>query len=91
MNSTTRQFEQASRLYMDAIYTRAIRLTKNAPKAEELVQLTYLRAFTAFAHINKKIDLKRWLLRMLNETYQEVFTEAEISTFKAGQEMAAVH
>lgn len=90
MNSKTLQFEKASRECMDAIYTRAIRLTKNGPRAEELVQITFFQAFNTFSRFDGTIDFKSWLLSMLNKIYEERFAEAQKDILNAGQGIAAV-
>ena len=84
------QFEQASQENMDAIYTRAIKLTRSTPKAEELVQLTFLRAFSTYAKINKKIDFKRWLLGILNDIYNEQCADVEKTVLKSRQKWVVV-
>ena len=87
MKSNKTQFEKASSQCMDALYTRALRLTKSAPKAEELVQLTYLRAYSAFKELNVRIEFQTWILALLNDIHQELTTD----TFKSQQKTAAAH
>ena len=82
MMSKLEQFEESSRECMDAIYTRAIRLTKNAPKAEELVQMTYQRAFDAYSETNSILNFKKWATRLLFEIYIEQCARVKENHFR---------
>jgi len=42
-------FSDLAMEYMPALYTAALRMTRNAADAEDLVQETYLKAYRAFA------------------------------------------
>jgi RNA polymerase sigma-70 factor, ECF subfamily len=55
--------------YMPALYTAALRMTRNAADAEDLVQETYLKAFRAFSTFELGTNLKAWLYRILTNTY----------------------
>ncbi|HXW38738.1 MAG TPA: sigma-70 family RNA polymerase sigma factor [Acidimicrobiales bacterium] len=55
--------------YMPALYTAALRMTRNAADAEDLVQETYLRAYRGFNTFELGTNLKAWLYRILTNTY----------------------
>jgi RNA polymerase sigma-70 factor, ECF subfamily len=55
--------------YMPALYTAALRMTRNPSDAEDLVQETYLKAYRAFATFELGTNLKAWLYRILTNTY----------------------
>jgi RNA polymerase sigma-70 factor, ECF subfamily len=55
--------------YMPALYTAALRMTRNPADAEDLVQETYLKAYRAFATFELGTNLKAWLYRILTNTY----------------------
>ncbi len=55
--------------YMPALYTAALRMTRNAADAEDLVQETYLRAYRAFGTFELGTNLKAWLYRILTNSY----------------------
>jgi RNA polymerase sigma-70 factor (ECF subfamily) len=55
--------------YMPALYTAALRMTRNSADAEDLVQETYLKAYRAFASFELGTNLKAWLYRILTNTY----------------------
>src|SRR3954451_16283554 len=55
--------------YMDALYSAALRMTRNASDAEDLVQETYLKAYRGFGGFTEGTNLKAWLYRILTNTY----------------------
>ncbi|MCP4199067.1 MAG: sigma-70 family RNA polymerase sigma factor [Proteobacteria bacterium] len=65
----TQAFENACLEHLDALYAAALKLTRNPPDAEELVQDTYLKAFR-FAHkFEWGTNLKAWLFRIQSNTF----------------------
>src|SRR5262245_41635843 len=63
-----KRFEQLAVVHLDAAYNLAIRLTRNAQDAEDLVQEAYLRAFEAFARFQGTHG-KAWLLTIVRNTF----------------------
>src|SRR5271154_5676202 len=55
--------------YMPALYTAALRMTRNPSDAEDLVQETFLKAYRAFASFEAGTNLKAWLYRILTNSY----------------------
>jgi RNA polymerase sigma-70 factor (ECF subfamily) len=55
--------------FMDSLYTAALRMTRNAADAEDLVQETYLKAYRAFDRFEEGTNLKAWLYRILTNTF----------------------
>jgi RNA polymerase sigma-70 factor (ECF subfamily) len=55
--------------YMDALYSAAMRMTRNPSDAEDLVQETYLRAYRGFGGFKAGTNLKAWMYRILTNTY----------------------
>jgi RNA polymerase sigma-70 factor (ECF subfamily) len=62
-------FSDLAMEYMPALYTAALRMTRNPADAEDLVQETYLKAYRAFATFEAGTNLKAWLYRILTNTY----------------------
>jgi RNA polymerase sigma-70 factor (ECF subfamily) len=62
-------FSDLAMEYMPALYTAALRMTRNPADAEDLVQETYLKAYRAFASFELGTNLKAWLYRILTNTY----------------------
>ncbi len=62
-------FSDLAMEYMPALYTAAMRMTRNSADAEDLVQETYLKAYRAFGSFELGTNLKAWLYRILTNTY----------------------
>jgi len=55
--------------FMGALYSAALRMTRNPADAEDLVQETYLKAYRAFGSFEEGTNLRAWLYRILTNTY----------------------
>ena len=56
--------------WLDALYGTALRLSRNADQAQDLVQDTYLKAFRARASFAAGTNLKAWLFTILHNTWR---------------------
>ena len=65
----TARFERDALPLLDQMYGAALRMTRNPADAEDLVQETYIKAYTAFASFRDGTNLKAWLYRILTNTY----------------------
>jgi len=63
------QFSELAMPFMPALYTAALRMTRNPSDAEDLVQETYLRAYRGFGGFKDGTNLKAWLYRILTNTF----------------------
>nr|WP_234995907.1 sigma-70 family RNA polymerase sigma factor [Streptoalloteichus hindustanus] len=63
------RFERDAMPLLDQLYAAALRMTRNPADAEDLVQETYLKAYSAFASFAEGTNLKAWLYRILTNTY----------------------
>ncbi|GAB2745666.1 sigma-70 family RNA polymerase sigma factor [Salinifilum aidingensis] len=63
------RFERDAMPLLDQLYGAALRMTRNAQDAEDLVQETYLKAYSAFRTFTRGTNLKAWLYRILTNTY----------------------
>ena len=63
------QFADLAMPYMSALYSAALRMTRNAADAEDLVQETYLRAYRGFGGFKEGTNLKAWLYKILTNTF----------------------
>lgn len=63
------RFAEQAMEHMSALYTAALRMTRNPADAEDLVQETYLKAYRAFESFQEGTNLKAWLYRILTNTY----------------------
>lgn len=55
--------------YMPQLYSTAMRMTRNASDAEDLVQETYLKAYRAYDRFEAGTNLRAWLFRILTNTF----------------------
>jgi RNA polymerase sigma-70 factor (ECF subfamily) len=63
------RFERDAMPYLDQLYSAAMRMTRNPPDAEDLVQEAFAKAFAAFHQFKPGTNLKAWLYRILTNTF----------------------
>lgn len=66
---TAADFEVEALSYMDQLYAAALRMTRNAADAEDLVQETYAKAFAARDKFTMGTNLKAWLYRIQTNAF----------------------
>lgn len=62
------EFERAIKGVFPAIYSTAVRLTRNEENAKDLTQETLIKAYQAYDRFDGR-NLKAWLLRILTNTF----------------------
>jgi RNA polymerase sigma-70 factor (ECF subfamily) len=65
----TTRFERDALIFTDQLYSAALRYTKNPEDARDLVQDTFLKAFTSFHQFEEGTNLRAWLYRVLTTTF----------------------
>lgn len=65
-----REFAQAALSHIDSLYGTALRLTRRAADAEDLVQDTYLKAFRSAHQFEPGTNVKAWLFTILHNTFR---------------------
>ncbi|GAA2515571.1 sigma-70 family RNA polymerase sigma factor [Pilimelia columellifera] len=63
------RFERDALPFVDQLYAAALRMTRNPADADDLVQETFLKAFSAFHQFTEGTNLKAWLYRILTNTF----------------------
>ena len=63
------RFERDAMPLLDQLYSAAVRMARNTADAEDLVQETFLKAYSAFASFSQGTNLKAWLYRILTNTH----------------------
>jgi RNA polymerase sigma-70 factor (ECF subfamily) len=58
--------------HIDSLYGTAMRLTRRAADAEDLVQDTYLKAFRSSAQFERGTNMKAWLFTILHNTFRNM-------------------
>ena len=71
------RFERDSMPLMDKLYGAALRMTRNPTDAEDLVQETYVKAFSAFDSFADGTNMKAWLFRILTNTYINIYRKKQ--------------
>jgi RNA polymerase sigma-70 factor (ECF subfamily) len=66
------KFEREALSHIDSLYGTALRLTRRAADAEDLVQDTYLKAFRSSAQFTRGTNLKAWLFTILYNTFRNM-------------------
>jgi RNA polymerase sigma-70 factor (ECF subfamily) len=62
-------FDREIRPYLDQLYPAALRLTRNRADAEDLVQETLTKAYSAYHQFTPGTNLRAWLHRILANTF----------------------
>src|ERR1700733_2856127 len=68
-------FEKVALPHLDAVYSTALRLTRNRDDANDLVQETVLRAFRFFHQFTKGTNCRAWLLTILYNNFRDRYRE----------------
>lgn len=71
------RFERDALPLLDQLYGAALRMTRNPADAEDVVQETYAKAFSAFHTFEPGTNLKAWLYRILTNTYINTYRKAQ--------------
>ncbi|MBP6510889.1 MAG: RNA polymerase subunit sigma, partial [Candidatus Kapabacteria bacterium] len=69
IDTLRKDFEAEAIPHMSALYTFAVRLTRDPDDASDLVQETFLKAFRFFASFERGTNCKAWLFRILKNSY----------------------
>ncbi len=70
-------FTDVAMEFMPGLYSAALRMTRNAADAEDLVQETYLKAYRSFGSFEEGTNLRAWLYRILTNTYINSYRAAQ--------------
>ena len=62
-------FERDAMGHAHALYSAALRMTRNRADAEDLVQETFLRAYRAYDSFQEGTNLRAWLYRILTNAF----------------------
>jgi RNA polymerase sigma-70 factor, ECF subfamily len=63
------RFERDAMPLLDAMYSAALRMTRNPADAEDLVQETFAKAYGSFHQFRAGTNLKAWMYRILTNTF----------------------
>ena len=71
------RFERDALPYLDQLYSAAMRMTRNPSDAEDLVQETFAKAYSAFHQFKPGTNLKAWLYRILTNTFINTYRKKQ--------------
>lgn len=63
------EFATEAMQFAPSLYTTALRMTRNAADAQDLVQETYLKAYRSYATFDQGTNLRAWMFRILTNTF----------------------
>ena len=71
------RFENDALPFLDQLYSAAMRMTRNPADAEDLVQETFAKAYSAFHQFKPGTNLKAWLYRILTNTFINTYRKKQ--------------
>lgn len=69
-------FEAVALEHFSTLYNTALRLTRNASEAQDVVQETLLKAYRFFERFEPGTNMKAWLFTILRNTYINTYRKA---------------
>lgn len=72
-----REFECLLTPILDSLYGAALRMTRNAADAEDLVQDTVVKAFRFFHRFERGTNFKAWTLRVMTNLFCNQYRKSE--------------
>lgn len=80
------RFERDALTFLDQMYSAALRMTRNAADAEDLVQETYAKAYASFHQFRDGTNLKAWLYRILTNTFINSYRKKQREPLRSASE-----
>lgn len=69
MNRKQKEFEEVALKHIDAVFRMATTLCSGQVEAEDMVQVTYLKAFEQFGSFKKGTNCRAWLFKILRNSW----------------------
>jgi RNA polymerase sigma-70 factor, ECF subfamily len=86
LTERSQRFEEDVLPYLDQLYSAAMRMTRNAADAQDLVQETFAKAYASFHQFQPGTNLKAWLFRILTNTFINTYRKRQREPQRAGTE-----
>jgi RNA polymerase sigma-70 factor (ECF subfamily) len=77
------RFERDALPHLDGLYGAALKMTRSPAEAEDLVQETYLKAFSSFHQYRDGTNLRAWLYRILTNTFINTYRKKQREPLQA--------
>ncbi len=81
------RFEHEALPLLDQLYGGALRMTRNPADAEDLLQETYVKAYSAFHQYKAGTNIKAWMWRILTNTYINSYRKKQRQPKQSGAEL----
>jgi RNA polymerase sigma-70 factor (ECF subfamily) len=72
-NPKHKEFEQQALPHMEVLYNYALRITRNAEDANDLLQETFLKAYRFWDKFEQGTNLRAWMFRIMKNTYINLY------------------
>lgn len=76
------RFERDALPLLDQLYGAALRMTRKPADAEDLVQETFVKAWSSFRSFREGTNLRAWLYRILTNTYITSYRKRQREPFE---------
>jgi RNA polymerase sigma-70 factor (ECF subfamily) len=86
LEQRSQRFERDVLPFLDQLYSAAMRMTRNAADAEDLVQETFAKAYASFHQFQPGTNLKAWLFRILTNTFINSYRKRQREPQRSGAE-----
>jgi len=86
LEQRSERFERDVLPFLDQLYSAAMRMTRNAADAEDLVQETFAKAYASFHQFEPGTNLKAWLFRILTNTFINTYRKRQREPQRSGAE-----
>lgn len=71
------RFKEEALPLLDQLYGAAMKMTRNPPDAQDLLQETFMKAFSAFGSFQEGTNLKAWLYRIMTNSYINTYRKRQ--------------
>ncbi len=68
--------------FRDQLYKSALRMTRSAEDAEDLIQETFLKAFKYYGRFSEGTNLKAWLFKIMKNTFINTYRKRKLQPTK---------
>lgn len=75
---TSWDFSSGELPYREQLYKTALRMTRSVEETEDLLQETYLKAYSHYDRFEEGTNLKAWLFRIMKNTYINSYRKRRI-------------
>ena len=75
---TSWDFSSGQLPYREQLYKTALRMTRSVEETEDLLQETYLKAYSHYDRFQEGTNLKAWLFRIMKNTYINSYRKRRI-------------